>query len=269
MRLHFKSSALIALCASTFAMSQGVRAQTAPPQKYDVITVEVKPGANAQFEEFVHKLRDAVEKNKGPEHWLASQSMSGNPVYTFSRPFGTWAGEFGQAPSDPLVKAYGEQEAARLAGLLAASVASESTAIYVARPDLSRPRPPAAAGAPAATPVAVEFLDLNVKLGKEQQFEGYVKKLIEATNKAAPNAYWEMRQRQFGPGNAAGYRVVLTFAAWADLDKPPEKSLLQRLTEQFGAAEGERLQGLAMDALQGENSRLNRVRSDLARPPTT
>jgi len=267
MRLHFRSSALVALCTATLVMSPGIRAQTAAPQKYDVITVEVKPGANAQFEEFVRKLRDAVEKNKGSERWLASQSMSGNPVYTFTRPFGTWAGEFGQAASDPLIKAYGEQEAARLAGLLAASVANESTAFYVARPDLSRPRPPAAAGAAAATPVAVEYLDLNVKLGKEQQFEGYVKKLIEATNKTAPSAFWEMRQRQFGPGNAAGYRVVLTFATWADLDTPA-KPLQQRLTEQFGAAEGERLQGLATDALQGMNSRLNRVRIDLERPPT-
>jgi hypothetical protein len=267
MRSHLKYSALVALCTATLSMSSGVGAQTAPPQKYNVITVEVKPGANAQFEEFVHKLRDAVEKNKGPERWLASQSMSGNPVYTFTRPFASWAGEFGQAASDPLVKAYGDQEAARLVGLLAASTANESTAIYVARPDLSRPRPAPAAGSPAATPVAVEFLDLNVKLGKEQQFEGYVKKLIEATNKAAPNAYWEMRQRQFGPGNAAAYRVVLTFPTWADLDKPPEKPLQQRLTEQFGAAEGERLQALATDALQGENSRLNRVRPDLGRPP--
>ena len=266
MRLQFKSSALVALGTAALAMSSTIEAQTAPPQKYDVITVEVKPGANAQFEEFVHKLRDAVEKNKGSERWLASQSMSGNPVYTFSRPFATWAGEFGQAASDPLVKAYGDQEAARLLGLLAASAANESTAFYVARPDLSRPRP-ATAGAPAATPAAVEYLDLNVKLGKEQQFEGYVKKLVEATNKTAPNAYWEMRQRQFGPGNAALYRVVLTYATWADLDRPPEKSLQQRLTEQFGAAEGERLQALATDALQGMNSRLNRVRNDLARPP--
>ena len=267
MPLHFRSSALVALCTATLVISPGICAQTAAPQKYDVITIEVKPGANAQFEEFVHKLRDAVEKNKGPERWLASQSMSGNSVYTFTRPFATWAGEFGQAASDPLIKAYGDQEAARLLGLLAASAANESTAFYVGRPDLSRPRPPVAAGSPAATPVAVEYLDLNVKLGKEQQFEGYVKKLIEATNKAAPNAYWEMRQRQFGPGNAAGYRVVLTYATWADLDKP-EKPLQQRLTEQFGGAEGERLQGLATDALQGVNSRLNRVRTDLERPPT-
>jgi hypothetical protein len=261
---QLKSVALPALCIGSLIGMSGASAQNAP-EKYRVLTVEVKPGMDAQFEEFIHKFRDAVEKNKGPQHWLASSSMSGNAVYFFTVPFATWAGEFGQNAPNPLIAAYGEQEAAKVLGLLAASTESETTAIYAARPDLSRPRPQATSGQ-AATPVAVEYVDLNVKIGKEQEFEGYVKKLIEATNKAEPTAYWQMRQRAFGPGNTPSYRAVVQFLTWADLDKQG-KSLQQRLTEAFGAAEGEKIQGLASDALQGVNQRLARVRIDLERPP--
>jgi len=262
---QLKSVALLTLCIGSLIGMSGASAQNAP-EKYMVLTVEVKPGMDAQFEQFIHKFRDAVEKNKGPQHWLASSSMSGNAVYVFTVPFATWTGQFGQEAPNPLIAAYGEQEAAKALGLLAASAESETTAIYVARPDLSRPRPQATGGQPAATPVAVEYVDLNVKIGKEQQFEGYVKKLIEATNKAEPTAYWQMRQRTFGPGNTPGYRAVVQYLTWADLDKQ-NKPFQQRLTEAFGAADAEKIQGLAADALQGRNQRLARVRVDLERPP--
>jgi hypothetical protein len=75
-----------------------------------------------------------------------------------------------------------------------------------------------------------------------------------------------MRQRMFGPGNAAGYRVVVTFAQWADLDVEP-KPIPQRMEEHFGAEEAARLATAGLATIQGINERLNRVRSDLARPP--
>ena len=260
---QLRLTAIIGICAVMLSASCSTGAQPAPA-KYSVLTIEVKPGMNGQFEEFIHKFRDAVEKNKGPQRWRANASVSGNQVYNFTREFGTWT-EFGQDAPEPLVAAYGEQEAGRLLGLLQTSVASTTTAIYVARPDLSRPRPANAANAAAAA-VAVLYIDLNVKLGKEQQFEDNTKKLIEATNATAPNDFWEMRQRMFGPGNGAGYRVVVVFQKWSDLDAP-DKPLRQRLTEHFGTAEGERLDALGTDSLQGINQRLNRVRADLGRPP--
>lgn len=145
--------------------------------------------------------------------------------------------------------------------MLEAAVESITTTVYVARPDLSRPAPES-----DTTPVAVLYIDLNVRLGMERQFEDYAKKVIEATNAVAPNAYWQMRQRMFGPGNAAGYRVVVTFQQWADLDVEP-KPIPQRMVEHFGADEAARLEESGLASIQGINERLNRVRSDLARPP--
>lgn len=257
---QIKSAAIIGICSVLLTASCGTSAQEAPA-KYSTVVIEVKPGMNGPLEELLRKFRDAAEQTNGPQRWLASQSMSGNPVYTINIPFGTWA-EFGPADdTNPLVAAYGQEEATRLLGALQTSVASNVTTIYVARPDLSRP-PPEGQG----TPVAVLFIDLTVRLGMEQQFEEYVGKIIEATNATAPNAHWLMRQRMFGPGNAPGYRVVVTFQQWADLDAP-EKPLPQRLREHFGAEEGARLETLGTAAVQGVNERLNRVRSDLARPP--
>jgi quinol monooxygenase YgiN len=258
---HVKTSVVIGACAVLLSASCGTAAQE-PPPKFSSVTIEVKPGMNEQFEEVVRKFRDAAEQTNGPQRWLASQSMSGNPIYTINVPFATWA-EFGPPPADgnPLVAAYGQEEANRILGLLREAEQSVTTTIYVARADLSRPAPES-----DATPVAVLYIDLNVRLGMEQQFEDYAKQVIEATNATEPNAYWQMRQRMFGPGNAAGYRVVVTFAQWADLDVEP-KPIPQRMEEHFGAEEAARLATAGLATIQGINERLNRVRSDLARPP--
>jgi hypothetical protein len=258
---HIKSTAVVGISAVMLTASCGTQAQE-PPQKFSTVTIEVKPGMNDQFEEVVRKFRDAVEQTNGPQRWLASQSMSGNPIYTINVPFATWA-EFGPPPANPnpLVAAYGEEEAGRILGMLRDAEEGSTTTIYTARSDLSRPPPES-----DATPVAVLYIDLNVRLGMEQQFETYAKQVIEATNATAPNAYWQMRQRTFGPGIAAGYRVVVTYPQWADLDVEP-KPIPQRLQEHFGAEQAARMAEAGLASIQGINERVNRVRSDLARPP--
>jgi hypothetical protein len=261
MLAQVKSIVVIGACAAMLTASCGTAAQE-PPPKFSSVTIEVKPGMNGQLEEVFTKFRDAVEQTNGPQRWLTSQSMSGNAIYTVNVPFATWA-EFGPPPAggDPLFAAFGEAEARRILGLLESSVESTTTTVYVARPDLSRPAPES-----DATPVAVLYVDLTVRLGMEPQFEEYVKQVIEATNAAEPNAYWQMRQRMFGPGNTTGYRVVVTFQQWADLDAEV-KPIPQRMEEHFGAEEGARLMTAGLGTIQGINERLNRVREDLARPP--
>lgn len=261
MTAHIRSTIVIGACAVLLTASCGTAAQE-PPPKFSTVTIEVKPGMNEQFEEVVRKFRDAVEQTNGPQRWLASQSMSGNPIYTINVPFDTWA-EFGPPPAsgNPLIAAYGQEEAQRILGMLSDAQEGSTTTVYVARPDLSRPPPES-----DATPVAVLYIDLNVRLGMEQPFESYAKQIIEATNATEPNAYWQMRQRMFGPGNAAGYRVVVIFWQWADLDVQL-KSIPQRMQEHFGAEEAARLEQAGLAAILGINQRLNRVREDLARPP--
>jgi len=251
--------ALVGVCAVILGISGGVQAQDAP-QMYSVLTVEVKPGAEGQFEEFVSKFRDAAEETESPVRWNASSAVTSGNSYVFTRPFGSFAALEGAGPE--LNEVYGEEEAGRLLGLLQASAASMSTTIYVERPDLSRPWPEL-----EGTPAAVLYIDLNVRFGMEEQFEAYAGKVKEATDATAPNAFWLMRQRVFGPGtNNGAYRVVVVFPQWTDLDTPA-KPIPDRMREHFGAEESARLQTEIGDALQAVRENLYRVRADLARPP--
>jgi hypothetical protein len=131
---------------------------------------------------------------------------------------------------------------------------------------LRRPRPAPAQQGQGTPPEAVLFLDITVRGGKEQAFEGYMKKVIEAVTAVSPTQYWQTRQRTFGPGQNPVYRVVVTFPKWTALDTPP-MPLPAQLAKHFGAAEGEKLVAIATDSIQGVNQRLNRTRPDLSRPP--
>jgi hypothetical protein len=229
------------------------------PQMYAVTTIEVKPGGDPQLEEVIKKFKEAADKTNSPLRYTTAQSVSGNPVYTFNRPFRSFAAFGEQGPN--LAETLGAAEMSRLMGLLQQSAGNESTSIYVARPDLSRPGP-----AQQATPEAVLYMDITVRAGKQEAFEGYVKKVVEAVAAVSPTQYWQMRQRTFGPGQNPVYRVVVTFPKWTALDTPP-MPLPAQLAKHFGAAEAEKLAAIAADSIQGVNERLNRTRPDLSRPP--
>lgn len=249
-----------ALGASLVLLGGSTEAQEAP-QMFSSLSVEIKPGTAPQFEEFLSKFKAAAEQTDSPLRWTAAQSVSGSPIYTFTRPFQSFAA-FGDAFPD-LAKAYGAEEGARLMGLLQSSAVSESSSIYMLRQDLSRPWPQL-----QGSPAAVLFIDIEVRPGKELVFEDYAKKLVEATNATAPNEHWQMRQRMFGEGGSAMYRVVVVFPEWANLDMQPAP-IQERISEHFGATEAYRLEAGMTDAIEGVTQRLNRARPDLARPPGT
>jgi len=60
---QIKSTAIISMCAVMLSASCGTEAQDAPAM-FSVLTIEVKPGTNAQFEEFIGKFRAAAEQTK-------------------------------------------------------------------------------------------------------------------------------------------------------------------------------------------------------------
>jgi hypothetical protein len=257
--MRTKLCAVLGVCAAALALFGAAHAQDAP-ELSSVLTVEVKPGTNGQFEEFVTKFRDAAEETNSSLRWRAVSAESGSDAYVFTRPFGSFAALEDAGPD--LTEVYGAEEAQRLLGLLAASAASMSTTIYADRPDLSRPWP-----ALEGTPAAVLYIDLNVRVGMEAAFEDYVHKVVEATDATAPEAFWLMRQRVFGPGTANGaYRVAVVFPEWSDLDAQ-EKPIPQRMREHFGAEEGDRLEATVPEFLVNIRETLHRVRTDLAREP--
>jgi hypothetical protein len=165
------------------------------PERYSTLTVEVKPGANAQYEEFILAFKAAAEKTNSPLHWLVSQTeVGGSNNYIFHRPIASWR-ELETPVGAILRQAYNEREVQRLLGLEAASATSVHTAAYIARPDLSRPGPA------IENVVAVNYIDIKVRYGMNQEFEDVARHVVEASAATTPNVHWEMRGPSFGADN--------------------------------------------------------------------
>jgi hypothetical protein len=73
----------VALLAPALLLGAGPAAAQA--QLARQLTVKVRPGMNAQFEEAVRALRDVSRKEGTKNYWLVSQTMSGEPLYIFNR----------------------------------------------------------------------------------------------------------------------------------------------------------------------------------------
>jgi hypothetical protein len=237
--------------------AQGNAQSQQTPQLLSILTIDVKPGANAQFEEFIAKYREAAERTGSALRWLAASSETGSSRYSFARPFGSFSALADEGPD--LMKVYGPDEARRLMGVFQAAVSGMATAIYTARPDLSRPGPQS-----QTAPVAVLFIDVTVRPNREADFEDLAKKVVEASDATAPEAHWNMFAPLFGGGST--YRVVVDVPSWNFLDKPP-KPIEQRLREHFGEGEAQRLNELMTAVVDHVDQSLNRVRPELARPP--
>ncbi len=243
---------LALLCIASTSLAQDA------PGRWSVLTVEVKPGANAQFEEFIQAFREAAVETDSSLYWLVSQTeVGGSNNYAFHRPISSWA-EVETPAGAILSEVYEDQEVERLLALYNSSAARIHTAAYLDRPDLSRAAPP------MPDVVAVNYLDIGIHQGMNQQFEEFVRHLVEASEATAPSAYWEMRAPSFGARNA--YRVVVAFSEWADADVV-QKPIPQRLAEHYGEVRGAQILEEGNAAIESFRSSLRRTRGDLARPP--
>jgi hypothetical protein len=139
------------------------------------------------------------------------------------------------------------------------SVANVSSVAYVDRPDLSRAGQPAPADGDVA---AVIYIDIQVRPGMAPQFEAFARQLVEATDTAAPDAYWNMMMTSFGPGGH--YRAVVVVDDWEDLNTPAIPAP-QRLVEHFGAVQGSGIDQEGRSAVESIHVKLRRTRPDLAR----
>ena len=216
------------------------------------LTVSVRPGTEAQFEEFVKAYADVSRRQKLTNYWLSSQSMSGEPLYRFAMAHGSW-GDFAN-PGPQLAKVLGEKEATRLTGLARDSIAWMRTAYFQQHSAMSRPMP-----AGDGPPEALLYIAFTLKPGAAAKFLELSSKTAEASAATVPNAYFVGALPSFG---APGGRTILLFKHLSDLDtplKPPQ----QRVIEHFGQAEGERINALAGEAVQNIEITLFHTRPDL------
>jgi hypothetical protein len=233
-------------------------AQEAPPSLVRALTVTVKLGTEAQFEEFVAKFRAAHDKMGTSATWNAFQTVLGpENLYTF----GSFFSSFKDLPTSaaPLVEAYGEAEAARVIALWAASAETSTSGVWIARPDLSVP---AAVG--AAAPTHYYFEAVTVRPTNVDQFEAWAKAVTEANRKLYPNEPYTA----YAPSIAGGgtYIFVAPVTDLARIDGWTE-TYDDRIERVFGKKERDRLVALLESSLVEVASRIDVARPDLARAP--
>lgn len=244
-------SAMACLCIT------GIAAGAQPPAGVNGLaetTITVRPGMNQQFEEVIRAAKAAADKTKAPNQWRIARSLTGGNTYIIDSGFASWA-EFAQ-PLPNMEAAYGASEARRLGGLFQASVESVSRATYTYRADLSRLWPD------NTTAAAVEHTYVTPKPGRGQTVESLVKRLIEATNAVQKDNYWIMASP--GAGADGRYLVIIVHPKWTDMDAPG-KPIPQRLSEHFGAADGQAMWTALQDSTDRVETVIGMAMQDLSR----
>jgi hypothetical protein len=233
-----------------------VHAQEGPPTGYGLLTIKVKPGTAPQFEQFMAKYREAANRTNLKATWLANSSLFGEQgVYRFARPF-TRVSELAEQ-STPIVDAFGPEEAAKIFQLAASSVESSYNEPLFSRTDLSRAPPP------GAQAVAVLILTINVKVGANDAYEDYVRKIIEASNKTDQGRWLAFSG---GPGSQSDYTVIIPYTSWEAVETQV-MPIPERLRETFGKREGTRIYEAGTATIETLNTEMVRARPDLSRIP--
>ena len=128
-----------------------------------------------------------------------------------------------QQPRNVLAEAFGEEEAAATGAAFDEAIANTRVENFIPRADLSRTT--------ELEPFEIVLvIRVEVALGRTQAYEEFMHKLVEATDKVAPDQHWF----GYAPGLGAGttYRFAIPMN-WADLDNPG-MSIAERLGKHFG-----------------------------------
>ncbi len=220
------------------------------------LTVSVKPGMEAQFEELVRAFAEASRQQGLENYWLSSQSMSGEPIYRFNMAQDSWA-DFAN-PGPNFAEAFGNREADRLAGLAHDSIAWTRTAYFEQHSAMSRPP----VGMDEA-PEALIYFAFTLNPGGAPQFLEMSSKVKEASAALLPDEYFVSALPGFG---APGARTILLIEHLSDLDTPTMPPQ-QRVLRHFGQTEGARINALAGEAIASFTPTLFRTRPDLNYQP--
>jgi antibiotic biosynthesis monooxygenase (ABM) superfamily enzyme len=210
---------MASLVIAAILLPLGAIAQSQPPRYQFVLEVQVKPGANAQHEEYVKKIVEAAKKTPGSQSWLAFQLTSGGPsgVYSYVLQFDQWADRDSWiSPPDLLVKAFGAAEASKImAAGLAASERSQ-TSIAEFQPDLS-----SRVDAPPPG-VAANYLVTRAQVipGKAADYQLALSKIRAAEAKAA-GAPRRIARRVI-EGDRFLFTSATPFASGAERDRWPQ-----------------------------------------------
>jgi hypothetical protein len=245
----------LAMGLSSFAHAQDV----APPKGITVNVVNIAPGTGVTFESVAKKFKEAADKLEDVPAYFAYSSVIGNDgQYIFAAPFAMFA----ELANDRqiLAEAYGPEELAKISELFQKTVVSTESYIVIPRPDLGISAPDPTAASEITLSIAIKL-----RMGKEEQYQEYLKKLVEATRATSPETYWSTYQP--GPG-AKGIWAVRINTSWAEFDVQG-KSIPQRLNEHFGERAGKKIYDEGNASIENIEYTISRFRLDLSHAGST
>jgi hypothetical protein len=202
-----------------------VSAQEAePPLFVQVRTTYINPGMQAKYVEFINRLNAARVKAGVERGTLVTRTRTGRSGYVSVTLYDSYA-EL-QTGADSLVS---DDEWADMMGLIADSVRGGTVQTFFTRQDLGRQGAINVNEAEAYLTILVD-----IKPGTNQAYEEAMHKLVEATEKVAPDVGWIA----YGPdmSSANTYRFVIPWT-WATIDQPG-MSIPERYIRAFGETQG-------------------------------
>lgn len=252
------SRLVVGVVASVLLCASASVAQDAPGDYLYVVTVEVKPGMNADFEEYIKQVQSAARP--APERVVAYQRVMGgsNNTYYFAIRFDEWGDLDGwHTVPQMLVNAHGEAEAATLLASGAGAVLSISTTVSQMVPGFS-----SAPGAPSSSPPAYgHVIRTQVDPSLSAQYEHLLRTLKVAEDQAGVG----ITRRVSRQGETLTHTSVRLYNNHAERDGWASAQRL--LADAYGEDEARTLFASQAEAVKAREIYTLRMRPDLSRIP--
>jgi hypothetical protein len=231
-------------------------AQEAAPTVWSVQAFRVNPGTQPVFEQIVTKYKEAAEKVGAPAWYAYSPAIGNDFVYEFATEVESFTMFSDQ--SDIVMEAFGAEEAMKIGEMARISIADVESFTVIQRPDLGIAGPEM-----DGPPEASIAYRISLKPGMEEEWEAWMRTLIDVTKQTAPDAYWTSFWGGLGLPNAFAIRVNMK---WADMDNPV-MPIPQRLAEVHGDRKAKRMYKDAIGMVESIETYVSRFRTDLSHMP--
>lgn len=259
-----KTPRLLAVIAAVFLLAATVTtAQNYQPSEYlELVRVHVKPGANAQFEDYIKKLIEAADKTNAGQSWLGGEVMLGGESNTYI--FGLNFAKFEQLDSwdripEMLVKAFGEKEGLQILKTGTAAVEETHTRVYRYLPDQS--------STITTMPTDMKAARLTVTSVKPDHLFAYNEAMVKARKAAneTPNTPKAIR-RVSVDGPSFTYLAIVPMMTHAERDSwlGPGDPILKV----YGEYEGRKIIDTILGSMESNMSVVLAARPDLSRTPS-
>lgn len=258
-----KSARILAVAAGVCLVASSLaHAENYQPSQYlELVRVHVKPGATAQFEEYIKKLAEAANKVNAPQHWVGGSVFLGaeGNTYVFGIQFQKWeeVDSWTMIP-DMLVKAFGEKDGGAILRSGQSAIEETHTRVFRYLEDQS--------STIATTPAEAKAFRFTVTHVKPDRIFAYNEAMVKARKAAneTPNAPKVIR-RVSTDGPSFTYLSVIPMKTYKERDSwlGPGDPILKV----YGEYEGRKIIDTILGSMESNMSLVVTNRPDLSRPP--